>query len=301
MEEEHRAPAPGGRQYPYIGATRPGRGRTANGDRIMIAGSVLSEGELSGAGAGVLTALVCDGVGSCPGGEAAAELAAGYFASLPGDSSLFEIVSRTLRLGDVMRSSPERMAAAFSGLQLIGERFIAFNLGDVRVYRCGENGLRLLSSDHTRALRPEDAAGVLTRYLGQGQAAVPSVRVGTVDGGDRFFLLCSDGVYRGTGERALTRIVAGPYSLGEKKRAILNLAVQNGSRDDLSVVLIACGAFAAGTGETRKNHSPSAKDTRSTSLNSSAGSSALGSPTRPAARSKAATDLRIRQSKGSAG
>jgi protein phosphatase len=215
----------------------------------MIGGSILSAGELAGTGAGALTALVCDGVNGCPGGEQAADMAARFFAAMPWASSLFEIVSRTLRLGDAVRTSPPgRAAAALSGLQLSGEQFIAFNLGDVRIYRCGKSGLCRISADHILERSP----GTLTRYLGQTGELSPSVSVGALQSGDRFFLLCSDGVYRRADDCALAEIVAGSQPLREKKRAILDLAVRNGSQDDLSVVLIDCGAPTDGQEVTRR-------------------------------------------------
>ena len=94
-------------------------------------------------------------------------------------------------------------------------------------------------------MRPEEAAvsprrNVITRCLGAHLLA-PEIRaLGRPLAAGEILLLCSDGLWEGAEDGQMARILAGPASLGERAKDLVELALQQGSTDDISVLLVQC-------------------------------------------------------------
>jgi serine/threonine protein phosphatase PrpC len=128
--------------------------------------------------------------------------------------------------------------------------WLAFNVGDSRLYRLWQGELSQISVDHsyvqelvnTGQLTTDDARGhpernIVTRALGQDAASEPDFWVMPPEVGERF-LLCSDGL---SGEVGQDRILELLLAAGDPVEAASNLveaALAGGGRDNISVIVV---------------------------------------------------------------
>ena len=121
--------------------------------------------------------------------------------------------------------------------------------GDSRLYRLHENELQMITQDHSQVMEMveqglilrEDAeshpaANIVTRAVGAADELYLDVEVKALRSGDRY-LLCSDGL---TKEMTDTEI-AKNLRYGSCQNAcngLVNLALERGSRDNVSVVIV---------------------------------------------------------------
>jgi len=240
----------------FAAATRRGVGKQKNEDRIMAAGSFLSKGELCSGTAGAFLSVLCDGIGGEAGGDEAASIACLHFLSLSGEiMTPFSVSSAVGGANAAVRRRQEgerkHMSATLAGIYVDEKGYIAFNTGDSRVYMLGKTGMLQLSKDHTQAQElvnsgriasasdaPKRLQNTVTRYIGGcGETNCAALHKGNFSNGT-MFLLCSDGVYKKVNDVMLFEILSSGLTLSEKCRAACDLAVENGSNDDLSVVLV---------------------------------------------------------------
>lgn len=238
----------------YVACTAKGSARIRNEDRVMINNEIIAEGILCGIveEKGVI-AVVCDGVGSTDGGAEAAEMIAKSFMGF--DTATCSPLTLSRHLHKVNRAvvkeqSNKRdirsMASTTAGLILASNRFIIFGLGDTRIYKFIDKKLSLITKDHTVSERQQflgfGSDEAITCYIGGGgYVCYPSFRKGFVEN-DSLFVICSDGVYKSLENKDIENILCSESSLEQKEKAILNKSLQNGSTDDMSLVLIKCYA-----------------------------------------------------------
>jgi serine/threonine protein phosphatase PrpC len=212
--------------------------------------------------------LVADGVGGQFGGGAASRLAA---------ETITAYVSSTLRCYHAAGSSDDKLfldalrAAAMNAHDTVsvesamrGEGTMATTLtfgiavwpwlyvlqvGDSRAYFCCDGALRQITRDQTVAqdlvdqgvLTPERAAKspythVLSSAIG-GSAAAPVVTRIDVRGDRPVVLLCSDGLTKHVTDREIEQHVLGLESSEQLCRALLELALQRGGSDNITIVV----------------------------------------------------------------
>ena len=134
-------------------------------------------------------------------------------------------------------------------------RFRSWNVGDSRAYYYHEEKLHQLSKDHTEAENartiqnitgesfqiPEKYEHTLTQYLGADKSiyvAEPFVSEWvTSKEGDKF-LLCSDGLYNFIDIKTITEILKKNATTSDKCRDLIEKAVKNRGKDNITVVLI---------------------------------------------------------------
>lgn len=211
----------------------------------MVDNKVLQTAHYSGKSNSRFMAVVCDGVGSTSGGAHAAEIIAKSFESFDINSCSPLVLSRHLHKVNReivkeqgKRNNTKTMASTAAGLLMIENRYLLFNLGDTRIYKFHDGKLRLVTRDHVEP----GANNCITSYMGgSGYACFPSFRKGQIENGC-MFLICSDGVYKSIKDDDLQGILGANTTIVEKERAILKLALQNGSTDDRSLVLVECAA-----------------------------------------------------------
>lgn len=235
----------------YCACSMKGTTKTLNEDRVMVNNQMLTSDNSFGETDADLVAVVCDGVGSTSGGALAAEMIAQSFQYCnPAMSSPLSVTRHLHKINrdivEYQKSNPHTndMASTVAGLLIYKNKYLLFNLGDTRIYEYSEGKLKLLSKDHTVSnqmctLEEMHASGdAITSYIGgYGHACNPYIRTGeTTEGG--YFLICSDGVYKSLADSKLQEILSQKTTDVEKKRAILRLSLQNGSPDDMSLVLI---------------------------------------------------------------
>lgn len=237
--------------YEYVASSVKGNGRDKNEDRIMVNNTVISDGSISGVKKDNFIAVVCDGVGGTNGGEIAAEMVASGFVGYEVEKASayllnhhIQNINTSVMNAQKQLSKYKNMASTAAGIMFWKNRFLLFNLGDTRIYEAKDNSVLLKTKDHTLGTsKAEVSHGIrqdaLTRYIGGfGHACNPSIVRGCISGTERYFLVCSDGIHKKIPDEVLGDILSERSSLEDKKRAILNLSIQNGSTDDKSLVLV---------------------------------------------------------------
>ena len=239
-------------KFEYFACSEKGSKRKKNEDRVMVCNEVISEGGRSGNKETDFLALVCDGVGGAPGGDIAAEMVAESFKDYsPSKMSPLKIsrhihkMNRLVVTNQLQLENCSKMATTVAGIVTYNDRFLAFNLGDTRVYKIDWEEITLLSRDHTLVydnksdFRDIDK-DVITGYIGgDGCSCHPSIRTGKMQEGDSF-LICSDGIYKTINDPLLKEIIRNNETLEQKADTILELSLEKGSTDDMSMVLIKC-------------------------------------------------------------
>jgi protein phosphatase len=140
---------------------------------------------------------------------------------------------------------------------LAGGPAFVFHVGDSRIYRYRNGQLAQLTHDQTLYQQALEAGmtnmlpprNLLLQAIGPGDEVRPDVFTQTLAPGD-LYLLCSDGLYGATTTEALAGLLAGaePGNLPDTCAALVEKAKQDGSRDNITAVLLLCPAPAPGAG-----------------------------------------------------
>lgn len=201
-------------------------------------------------------ALVADGMGGHPGGEIAANVAAGVISAVfmgQSDDELETAVRAAnwvIRDRAISQSGLEGMGTTICAAGLLASGQLALvHVGDSRAYLCHEGVLSQLTKDHSVTaeliergeLSEEEAAqhpyyGVLTRALGVAPDVEIDRRTLAVEKGDRL-LLCSDGLFN---ELSVDEIASAAEGAGDPAAIVDTLIEQanaQGGRDNVSVVV----------------------------------------------------------------
>lgn len=206
--------------------------------------------------------LVADGMGGHAAGEVASRLASSEFRTLTGAGSLtIEQVSTAIEranhsIVDAARgnSELEGMGTTLVGMALVEdhnqELWLAFNIGDSRLYRMFESDLELVTTDHSEvqelieegAISVGDARhhshrNVITRALGIDASAEPDFWLLPPVPGERF-LLCSDGLTNEVDDQEIALLLAAEENPSVAATRLVEKAVSCGGRDNVSVIVI---------------------------------------------------------------
>lgn len=129
-----------------------------------------------------------------------------------------------------------------------GPAFV-FHVGDSRIYRYRNGQLAQLTHDQTLYQQALEAGvtgmlpprNLLLQAIGPGEEVRPDVFAQPLAAGD-LYLLCSDGLYGASAPDALQAILAraGPGNLAESCAALVDMAKQDGSRDNITAILLRC-------------------------------------------------------------
>lgn len=208
---------------------------------------------------------VADGMGGHAAGEIASTLAIALLVECAlqtpdwilgrDDVLLARVMARTAERfrtvnGAVIAESQRQHALGGMGTTLslalsLGDDLIVAHVGDSRVYLFRDGLLRRLTTDHTIAQeRAEfDAASaarfrnVLTRAIGiHSSGAEPDVERFRLADGDRL-VLCTDGLTDMVDEAAIARELQGAAPSDQVCEALVNLALDGGGRDNVTVVV----------------------------------------------------------------
>ncbi|MGI5501440.1 PP2C family protein-serine/threonine phosphatase [Lentzea sp. CA-135723] len=199
---------------------------------------------------------VADGVGGHSAGELASALVVARLRELDqGDGVAPDDVR--VALADARRALVESehggmTTAAGIALVSVSERphWVVFNIGDSRVYRLDEARLAQLTVDHSEAqelvdagLLTEDEArnyprrNVVTRVLGNDGDVVPDMWLFPPRAGERF-LICTDGLTNEVPDDGLEEVLRLHGGAREAAAALVELAVANGARDNVTAVVV---------------------------------------------------------------
>lgn len=218
--------------------------------------------------AGAHVAVVADGMGGHARGDVASRLAIDAFRPLAERTDLApDDVRRAMSaanaaLLDDARAHPERdgMGTTVTGIALVDHfgspHWLVFNVGDSRVYRLDDRGVRLLTHDHSEVQELVDAGrltdaqarvhplrNIVTRSLGTDPAPEMDSWLFPPHPGDTF-LLCSDGLTNELDDDGIldlwrNRTSASPATAAD---TLVEAAVSAGGRDNVTVVVVRMAA-----------------------------------------------------------
>ncbi len=231
-----------------LALSQRGRKRSSNQDRYLLM-------DLPG---GRLLAAVADGMGGMAGGAVAAQMAVDLLARAalppPGDHrALGRIFARICR--QVYRLSRERpelegMGTTFTAV-LAGPRRVDWaHVGDSRLYRWQGGHLEQVTCDHSAAAfmveegmlsreeaRRHPARHLLFDCLGCGDCTPDTgwFRPGPKE----LLLLTSDGLHGRVESERMARVLGSGRELAPRLQRLVQLALEAGSSDDITVVGLA--------------------------------------------------------------
>jgi serine/threonine protein phosphatase PrpC len=155
-------------------------------------------------------------------------------------------------LAEQAQAEPElsRMGTTMTLTCSLGADLILAHVGDSRVYLFRQGKLHQRTHDHTLAqaladagqIRPEQAAThrlrhVLTNALGPRMDKIlVEIRRERLEDGDQV-MLCTDGLTEMVPERAIEEVLRRPGPAAEACRALVDLALEAGGKDNVTVVL----------------------------------------------------------------
>jgi PPM family protein phosphatase len=200
--------------------------------------------------------LVADGMGGHPGGEIAANAAAGVVPAVFTGQSLDELEAAVRAANWAIRDRAnaqaelDGMGTTLCAAGLLADGQIALvNVGDSRAFLWHEGALTQLTQDHSVTaelvqrgeLREEDATrhphyGMLTRALGVGSDVMIDRRTVVVEEQDRI-VLCTDGLFNELSGEEIASAMAGGGDMAAIVDRLIGSAVSHGGRDNVSVVV----------------------------------------------------------------
>lgn len=226
--------------------------RQKNDDRTAVNSRLVSLGSYSETTEKSCLVVVCDGVGGEKFGNEAAQIVTETFSRLCGTPLTVEIIkANIIKANDAVIAAQKtdinhsKMATTIAGLSINGDDFIAFNIGDSRIYRY-RSFISQISKDHSLSQEQIDAGltpmpgqeSVITRFIG-GKQAVPEF----VEGKGRVFdndiyILCTDGVWGALEDEDFEKILSENEKTEDACKALIELALKKGSNDNLSVIIV---------------------------------------------------------------
>ncbi len=229
----------------WADVTHTGRRRDANQDALFAEFALF---------------VVADGMGGHVGGEiASASTIERLRAVAAGGTVTAKAIEKALsRAVKDIESHPETTDEG-TGTTLTGvfldtagpvETWVTMNIGDSRVYLLRDGVLEQVTTDHSVVqelvaagrLSPEEAenhpyGNVITRAVGPSESVTPDyVRLDILDG-DRF-VICSDGLTKELTDYGIQHFLGEHADAAGAVRAMLDAALENGGRDNISVIVL---------------------------------------------------------------
>jgi serine/threonine protein phosphatase PrpC len=214
--------------------------------------------------------LVADGMGGHARGEVASQTVLRVFdehIARDSPSTPERILDAIHSSNDAVRdlSTADDYGTAVSGTTLAGIAFVdagddvgyhwmAFNVGDSRVYTWTDGVLAQLSIDHSAVQEMVDAGlisvddaekhperNVITRAIGADEFVDADVWLLPALG-RQSFLICSDGLTKELDDAAIAEVLARDIGLDAAERSVADIlvdeAIEHGGRDNVSVVFV---------------------------------------------------------------
>lgn len=237
-------------------------------DRILIGNEVLSEGYYEYVfEQDTLLLAVADGVGGRVAGWKAAEMALTELMSQAGDKTTYsqiflsEVVKKANNTVSLFAAENEEFRGMASTLSVLGfseGKACVLHLGDTRIYRlCTEQAqvaLQQLTMDWNllnywkslpeyqylddSALKRDKKWNKLISYIGMNPDKLErEVQLLDRIPQEGIFLLTSDGIHDFVDNRQLSKVMCMEISMREKIEYLMDIAVENGSRDDQSIII----------------------------------------------------------------
>ncbi|MBQ1850020.1 MAG: Stp1/IreP family PP2C-type Ser/Thr phosphatase [Lachnospiraceae bacterium] len=208
--------------------------------------------------------IVADGMGGHKAGDRASMETVGTMLQSienakekePKDILYSALMAANLKVFQDASKSPELegMGTTVVAATICGQKLIAMNVGDSRLYLISDGEIRQITNDHSlveemvrNGVIPKERArnhpkkNIITRAVGVGSVVEPDFFEVDVKAGDRV-LLCSDGLSNMLEDAELLKVVGSIGSLEEKANLLVDAANENGGKDNISVVLVELSA-----------------------------------------------------------
>jgi len=221
--------------------------------------------------------VVADGMGGHTAGDVASQMIRDRLAEIESPGSLSVLVDavegRLMEVNTTLRDMASRgehqtIGSTVVALLAHGSHAVCLWAGDSRAYRLRDQRLEQVSEDHALVqelmakgvLSPEQAANhpqanLVTRAVGAGDQLYVDAEIVELRAGDRF-LLCSDGLDKELSEAEIGELLGSREGINTSE-ALVNLALERGSRDNVSVVTVDIDAVA----DAAADEQPSQDDT----------------------------------------
>jgi protein phosphatase len=227
-------------------ATDVGKLRPHNEDAVLAAPPVF---------------VVADGMGGHAAGEVASSIVVETFESLRGRTIVSDDIARALTAANtsILELASQDQAKAGMGTTAVGlavveedgaTYWLAFNLGDSRLYQFHLGVLTQVSIDHSWVqelvslgritadeARTHPERNVVTRVLGSGFPSSADFWLFPAEAGQRF-LLCSDGLSNEIEDDEIGAILAVPQPPEVVADLLVRAAMDAGGRDNITVVVV---------------------------------------------------------------
>ncbi len=206
--------------------------------------------------------VVCDGMGGHMGGEVASEMAVeaiGEYFNIRYYKNPFLAVENAIthankKVYNHAKNNPEyyNMGTTIVLILIRDNRVFYGHVGDSRLYVYKKNKLKLLTRDHSYVNKLVDEKRItekealnhplrneITKALGLFPDVEPEVANSAFipKEGD-VLLLCSDGLNTMINDKNIERILSGKESIDDKAGKLIQLALDNGGTDNISVQII---------------------------------------------------------------
>ena len=203
----------------------------------------------------MLAFAVFDGMGGAADGQIASYIAASSFkqdlaqisASGMFSETIFANIVAHMNTRVVSRASTEHnnMGTTVAAIGFCDDEVYVCNVGDSRIYRFRDRKLTQISMDHVGKLPPflegnKRRKPGLTQCIGMSQDELslePYIVTGETKPDDRY-LLCSDGLTDMVSNAEIEMILAEETSTEIAVTRLTNLALQNGGRDNTTIILV---------------------------------------------------------------
>ena len=210
--------------------------------------------------------VVADGVGGNSSGEVASRTAVEKIAGFVNDNDIrsntstdeiFEFMAEAISEANEAIYDLGRDQSRYRGMATTvvlaylyrGEGYIA-NIGDSRAYVYRQDGLKRITKDHTyvnelidKGVITEDEAeshrqkNVITKALGAEPRVEPDFYKLDLHTGD-ILLLCTDGLYGEVGEEKMAEVLKAGANMNDTCAELVDLAIQSGGRDNITVICV---------------------------------------------------------------
>ena len=205
---------------------------------------------------------VFDGMGGEAHGEECAMICAATLSQFQGGNRPFEAPAFYQQANDAVCTLEQRTretgGSTAAVAQVRGNRVFASNAGDSRVYHLRGRELKCLTRDHTRYQQMVEAGvpnpdpaerHVLTKFIGMDnrRPLTPNFAVSVkLEEGDRI-MLCSDGISGVLSDAEIAETLSQPQLPEVVGRALVQQALDAGSRDNVTMLLAEVVALDAET------------------------------------------------------
>ena len=249
--------------FSYAGKVDIGVYEHQNDDRLLIGSHIITNGEFSGkTDNSYIVATVCDGVGGLAQGYRAAMTTLEVMSHFdrkgvsPDEiKDAIELSNRRIRNIQSIEALQNGLRTTIAGIYSDDEKFYVYNAGDSRVYRFRYKYFSQLSKDHSlvqdlidmgeisiEEAKTHKQKNVINKCIGNDEIVNPRV----IDMSDDFvkgdiIMICSDGITDEIMDADIKEIILehkNDLDLLECCRLIYRKAIENGSQDNLSVLLL---------------------------------------------------------------